>query len=429
MNVSFLKPSLLYTAFCGVILYSALSLPVYAQNLPTLSKKDPLPEDYVSEPIYYKGLIIEPKLNIGSFYNDNIYAADVNEVSDFIATIAPSLKVTKEYGSAVMVGALSGNLERYKNTSRENRSGYQAALSYQNDFSPFWTVATGVSYQSQPRNRQDPTGLSASLEPLNIDTFSALTSITRRFNRLSLTLKGQYDSIVNENGLSLLNPAQNVKFSQNDRDQYTGTAILQYDLVPGGDLGTLPLHAVYTSFSHAKHDYEEQATTTLTRDRFRLSGLLGYIGTFKNLNLSTNFGFGFTKQNFDESSVEDTTDLTYFAKLQYKPGEKHTLFFDALRDVTSDSLFLEGITETNFNLSSDYELQHNLYLNSRLGYEINDFESGREDQDKILGASLRYIFSPRLEGQAGATFTRRESSDISSDFDQTVFMLRLNGKL
>lgn len=391
--------------------------------------QDKIPEDYAYTPIYYKGLIIAPKLTARSLYNDNIYATSQNEKTDFIAVLQPELEIIKNYETASLSTNFAGSFERYKDNSNENRAGYSAALNYENDFNSQWTARLGASYNSQPRNRQDPTSLGASSKPLDIDTFSAQSSITRRFNRLSLTLKGQYDNITNEDGVSLVNPLLPIRFSPNDRDQYTGTATLQYDLVPGGDLGSQPEKALYLKTSLAHQDYEEQSATAPSRDRDTLNALLGFIGTFKSLNLLTDLSFGTTQQNFKEANIQSTRDLSYFAKIQYQPGEKHTLNFDASREVTADSLFIEGITETNFALASQYELQHNLYLNSRIAYEINEFETGREDKDTTGGLGLRYLLSPRLESTLGVTHTDRTSTDPSAAYDQTLFMLQLIGRL
>jgi hypothetical protein len=420
---------LIQLSLCVVLALSSHVQSAAAQDIPSLGRKDKTPADYAYSPIHYKGLIIAPKLTWSNFYNDNIYATSSDEKSDYIVSLTPSLNITKDYGSSTFTANISGTLERYKTYTEENRAGYLAALSYKNEITSQLEVFAGSTYQSQARRREDPTGLAAASEPLYIDTFSLKSGLLRRFNRLSLTLQGEYDSITNDNGVSRIDPSVPVNFSQNDRDQYTGTAILQYDLVPGGDLGSSPEKAIYLKTSMARHDYEEQPATTISRDRERITALFGFLGNFKSLNLITDLSVGTTMQDFDDGTIEETTDLSYFAKIQYQPSEKHSLFLEGSREVTADSLFIEGITETNFNLNSNYEIQHNLYLDSRIGYEINDFETGREDKDTIGGLALRYLLSPRLESKIGATYTDRDSSAHAESFDQTVFMLQLIGRL
>jgi hypothetical protein len=391
-----------------------------------------LPEELRAKPLTYGGLQYQASSVFETRYDDNILARS-SKSSDYIVAIKPKILLSKDYSAHQFKAGASANIERFASRSAENKedlSLFAKALLFANHK---WEFPLFAGFNKKARQRNRPQALS-SHKPLDINRFRASAGATRRFNRLSLGALGEYVRVDNENGRQINSGAAAI-YDDDDRDIYRAKLKARYDISQGSPgEGGAPSHILFADFIAGRHEYDRLSYVNgrysgTSGDRNEFAVLAGIESDYKGL-LFAKLGAGYTRQEFDDQTLEDVETIDMLARIAYNFTPKLTLRLDASRELDQDSGFTQGITETGYILGADYELLHNLYMRGELGYSDFEFEGvNREDEEISAGLGLTYYHSPRLESHLGLQWQDRSSSAINSDFDRLVLLLSLTGKL
>lgn len=405
----------------------------YAQT--TEIKKPALvetPAEYQPKGLMFRGFHYMPSLTVTSQYDDNIYAASRNEQSDIVTTIRPNLTVSKDYKGLFLNLQAGGDFKRYGEYDSENKDGYNFALKGNFEANSRMKFPFSLSHSTRARDRFDPLGTSLTTsEPLRVKNDEASFGVVRRFNRLSLGLIGRYGLTDLEDGMSGVTP---VIFSDNNRSEAEGRIELTYEFLRGESSSEAPEHYLYAILKRGHQDFEKRSFdgvdfTGLKRDRDTMGALVGFQTNYKD-RLLANIGGGYMEQNFEEASLGSTGTYDLKADIDYLLTPKWMLGFEAGREIAQDNDVLRGIVQSQYALTSQYELLHNIYLDSALGYGTDDFtDTAREDENVSGKVGLSYVLSPRLKGTLEGFRLERESSEAGRDMGRSVVMIGIKGSL
>lgn len=390
------------------------------------------PPELQAVPRNFHGFKYLPSLAITGLYDSNVFGDTDNETSDLITKIKPQLSMTKDYGNLFLSLNTHVELSRYMEQSSENKADYYGRFSGQYVLNSKWKVPFGITYSQTTRDRGSPTAnIERTDKPLTTDYSHYSLGAVRTFNRLSVGLIGTYSAFKLEDGVSETNPVNRIIFSDNDHSTAEGRLEMTYEFLRGSGSSEAPEHFLYANFRAGEQNFERRSWTGndfdgLRRDRNIYGALAGFQTKYKDI-ISAKIGAGVIRQDFSESSLEATQNLDFEADISYLIRPKLLLGFTAGRDIRQDNDLLQGLVESSYALSAEYELRHDLYLRTGLGYVVSDFlgDLDREDKDVSASVGLDYILNPRFSLSSEILHLQRDSSSSNRNLDKSVVSLRL----
>ena len=390
------------------------------------------PEDLRPKGLVWRGFLYRPALEIESGYIDNVLAEDQDIKSDFFTRVKPSLRVEKEIGRHSLFFTGRANVERFAKRSKENVEEFSISTSGVIEAKSDLAFPFRIQYSQDHRNRDEPTSNLSTDTPRGVDRLLLKTGVIKKFNRLNLSIQGEYEKLRFDNEKSL-NRQEAVIFDDNDREEYAGLIRLSYEFPRNSDANNIE-HEVFTNLRVETQEFERGEFTGNgfdgpRADRDIYQGLLGFRTDYKGL-LFARIALGYEEQIFEADSIENISYLDFLADIEYVIHPKMTLRLNAARDIIQTADNQSGITETTFLGGLDYELLHDLYLETEYRYKDFKFESSeRKDKDHFGIVRLNHILSRYLSAELEATHQRRSSTIDSEEFDRTIFLLRLRGEL
>ncbi len=408
--------------------------PSYAQQedkfLDTAAR---VPPELLPQPFIYKGFKYQPQLTLRGQYDSNLFSTLNDQVSDYSLTTSPQLSIGKEYGRFSTALKARADIQRFSSQHTENQEGYAVSLNNNFDINSRWSIPFNFSYLGNALKRGNPVkNLAVSEKPITFETWNANAGIVRRFNRLSLSLIGDYSEISFQDGRSL--SGLPVVLSDNDRSTMTGTVGLRYDLLRGDAAGEAAEHYLFANAKFGHQDHRRLAYTNgsfsgLNKDRDTLSAMIGFKTGYKGL-LNARLGVGILNQYFEAPTLDNTSTYDFSADIDYALTRRLNLAFAAGRDISQDNDLLQGMVMNTYNLGMEYEIRHDLYSSVILGYASSEFEEiNREDSDYSAGLELQYFLNPHLSAKAGISHVFRDSSDALQDYDRNILMFSITGSL
>lgn len=390
------------------------------------------PKELRPEGIEQAGFILKPRLLLQGSYDSNVLAQENNEKSDFIITVAPSIGIQKKYRNHNFVFGGKAFVDRYLSESNENAERYQAYFRGVLDGNSQWQFPFSAIYNVRPRNRSIPLTNLAADRRLNINTFVGEIGVTRRFNRLSLTLMGDYTNITNEDGTAIVDKSR-VVFSDDDRQRTGAKLKLRYE-IPRNHEGNSAEHilfadGIYGQTKYENRQFENARFSGAIGDNTEYGILAGFETTYKGL-LFANVGVGALRRSFEDSALKDVSIFDLYADVSYNILPKLTLNAEAGRNIDQDSGLAQGVVTSNYQIGIDYELLHDLYAGLNIGLTNFDFEtSAREDTSIRSKIYLKKYHSRNFESGLEMRYEDRTSNTSGNEFDRLEFVFRLTGKI
>lgn len=393
---------------------------------------DRLPEAFRAPGIIANNMIFQPKITLDSKYDTNVLATQSNTLSDYSLTFKPSINILKEWHDHRILFETGASVERFLDETDENNEGYYAGLTSKIIGNSHWSFPSSFSYKKTPRKRESPLLTRIADKRLDIKASKAEIGVTRHFNRLSLTLLGNYSTVRYEDGIAL-NQVTPTIYSDNDRDRVGGILRFRYDL-PRSARGTDFENVFFTNLIYGKKKYKKNSYQggsfsgpKASHDEYGF--LSGFNTQYKGL-LFANIGAGLRHQKFDDSRLKDTDTTELYADISYNLTPKLGLNFGAKRDIDQDNGLTQGVVTSDYHIGADYELLHDLYAGAELGYIQYDFDRfNREDEDVYGSFYLKKFLNQNLESQLKLNYHDRQSNIAGRAFDRFDIIFSLTGKI
>jgi hypothetical protein len=420
------------TSFCGFI--STGNAQIFHEKKPNIERpvQKRLPEDLIAPGRYMGSFLIHPKITLEGHYDSNIFAQKSNTTSDYYTSIKPSITVLKEIRDHQFLLEANATIDRFIKEQNENNESYDISFKGKIIGNSRWQFPLSFFHRKQARKRENSLVTSTPKERLDTRYTKADIGVTRKFNRLSITLLGNYSSSTFEDGVTLdtMSPAI---YSDNNRERYGGLLRFHYDL-PRSAKGTDSEHTLFTNLTYGKNKYEKRDFQSNSfsgplADNTEYGFLTGFITNYKGLLLA-NINAGVNHQSFKDSSLKNTNTAQVSAFLNYNILPKLTLNLSAKRENNQDNGLVRGILTSNYSVGADYELQHDLYLGTELGYAHYDFDDlGRKDDDYLASLYLKYNNSRNIESMLRLNYRDHQSNALDREFDRYEVIFSLTGKI
>ena len=370
--------------------------------------------------LHLGGFYLFPSLTNGISYNDNVFASDGDERSDFLYTLEPQVAVRSDWNRHAIGLAAGGQLGYYFDETGENYKDAFATASGRLDVSSKTVLRSNFGLRREHEERGDPNDVGGA-EPTVFYNFSGGLEGSHRFNRVTVSAGGEvrrydYDDVDAQGGGTI---------DQDDRDrvQYRPGVKVAYEFIPGyaafvraeGDIRRYDENVDNDGFNRDSQGYDVVGGASLD-----LTGLL--------------FGdvyAGVRQRFFEDSRFESITGPVVGGTLTWVPTGLTTVTFKADSEIIeSTDINTSGFSSTGVGVTVDHELLRNLILSAGAGFRYDDFEGiSRKDKFFTGTAGASYLMNRYLTLAARYTYANRNSNEAGSDYDRNLISLLLTAKL
>jgi hypothetical protein len=384
-------------------------------NVPVTARPRP---DYDPLGIRAGGFLIYPSFTVDEAYNNNIFADDDNEESDFITTLSPQIDVRSNFPRHSLRWTLETDVGLYADHTNENFWDYGTDLSGRLDITRNNRLIGGANYFHGHDSRDDPDDPGAEVvdEPVEFDNYGGRLGFEQDFNRFNVRALGTFDRRdYHEEEPDTFEDAR-------DRNLYGGSLRTGYFISPRINAF---LEGGYRREQRDETDRED--TPPLKRDNNVYDARVGTAIDITGL-IFGEVSVGWAYQEFDESALDSENGLVYGIGLTWNPTQLTSLNLEGNGGFESSDVGASNL-EHEIALRVDHELRRNVLIGSRFAYERDDFQdTGDVDNRFDIGPDITYLINRYLSVGAGYTFTTRDS-DRDNKFDRHLVSLRLTAQL
>ncbi len=390
-----------------------------------------IPKVFNAKGFVYKGFSYYPRLRLDVLSTSNVYAREDDVQSDFVYTANPEINVIKEYKKLILSATFSSMSKRYHDNEGENRDDIYFKFAANYALNSKWSIPLRYEHSLYSRARGDVLNQSATREPLRIRNQYIQTGISKRFNRLILSLKGEHNTLRFNDGRSRRD-GRPVIYRDNDQDTYAGQIGAKYEFLRGrkGRAEHIAFARLkYSAHKFLRRDYTGAGFSGLSRDSTNIGAFFGVETKYKGL-LFANIGLGYLMQDYDETRIENVDALDFGAEIEYSLSPRWMVGLQLDRDITQDNDIIEGQLTTSLRLSTEYEIYHRLYVDGEYGYTQRDFEQiGRKDAANRYSLGALYLLNQNLRARINVSHIDYQSDVAGSSYKTNNILFSLIGKL
>ncbi len=366
------------------------------------------------------GFLLYPKLSLGEEVDDNIFAVNDNQDTDFITTITPDVRLRSDWNNHALNidGALT--VGRYADHQSENFEDFRVGIDGRVDVRRNSNASALIRYKELHEERSSPDDQRGS-EPTEYSVTNFLVSYFHRFNRLSFDVDGAAD-LWNFDDVSTSTGSLN----EDDRDRTVakGTFRAGYEIVPEYEA------FMRGSVSTIRYD-EDLDDFMLNRDSVGYELAVGTAIDFSGVTFG-DFYVGYTARDYDDNALNTVEGFTLGGKITWNMTGLTTLTGYITRTIEeTTSSRASGRFTTQLGVTADHELLRNLLLNARILGIRREFEGiDRDDNDLQFGLGAKYMMNRNLYGLLDYSLRFRDSdgSDDGTDFLINTVMLKIQAQ-
>ncbi len=363
------------------------------------------------------GFLIFPKVEVGTTYDDNVFATEDDKEGDFIFQVLPTITAQSDFSRHQLRFSAGADVGRYADNTSENYIDYFVTGSGRFDITGESALLSNLSYRQLHEDRGDPDSPATASEPIEFSRTNAELAYQQRFNRVTGRIgigaeNEDYDDVASIAGRTL---------DQDDRDKWAYSAVGQvgYDLYPG--------YQPFLRFTYTRTEYDE-GTVKPNSDTYE-----AVVGTTLDLtNLLTGEIFvGYLSRSYDEEQFSNFNGLAYGLKLDYAVTQLTSISGNIERGVEEGfGIAPNPRDRTTFQIGVDHELLRNVVLSALAEYQMDDYQNTDQEEDYyVLQAGATYNINRNLYLRGTYSYTMRDSNQTGGDYDRNLFLLRVGAQL
>ena len=358
-----------------------------------------------------------PSVTNSITYDDNVFATDGGEKSDFIYRLSPSMHVQSDWNNHSLSVSSGGDFGFYFDETGENYRDAFAAASGRIDVRSSTSVNGNLEVRRSHEARGDPDDVGGA-EPTVFYSFSGGGSVSHRINRMTLTGGADvrhytYDDTEAAGGGTIDN-------SGRDYTLYRPGLQVGYEFLPG-----------YTAFVRGEGQivrYDKTVGATRDSQGYDLVG--GASLDLTGLLFGDVFA-GWRQRFYDSSTFDTLSGPVVGARMTWIPTGLTTVILNIENQVVeSVQIGSSGYTSSSIGLTVDHELLRNLILTGGGGFRYDDFEGiSRTDKFFTTSVGADYLWNRYFSLGARYQFSHRDSDVSGADYTNNVVSLLLSAHL
>lgn len=324
--------------------------------------------------------LVYPKVEATVATLDNVFATALNQVSDTVVTVEPSVRAASQWSRHELDAYAIADIFRYDKVSSQNNTTYSVGasgrvdISRGNSFSP----SASFSHLVEPRTSAEaPDQPAAGIEydQSVLDFFADHQAGRIQVQGRGNVTQSKYDNTRLQNGALF-------DTSYRDNTSYEGQARVAYAVSPA--------LSFYVAGIANRWDFKEARPTDIGRDAHGYQLALG--SNFDVTRLARGeVQVGYMNQTFSDKRVGDVDGLAVRGRVEYFPTQLITLTAAGERSVQATGVVgAAAALHNQASLQADYEVLRNVILSARVQKAQDDYR-GEDRRDDLTG----YMFSGR----------------------------------
>ncbi len=363
---------------------------------------------------HFDGFRIRPSVSLMGKFDDNIFATDSAEESDFITVISPALSIDSTWDKHSLRLRFGADVGRYAEFDAENYNDYWTTLDGRYDLSSETNIFGGIGFGFEHEGRDSPDAIAGGLSPSTYQSTNAHAGIKTVQDKTTLRMGMTYEDLNFDNSLT----ANGSTIVNDDRDRALyGLGIRATQALDSGD----------QFYAQALWDARDYQQTTDQNGYYRDSD--GYrlgVGFETDPKQAQSYALylGYLNQDYDDARFDNVEAVDFSASLKLSPNPQTKISADLLRTLNETTLSgSSGYLYTSLSGKLEYKISPRLVPSLSLGYAEADYQdSGRNDETYSAEAALRYYLASNAFVTAGYRYVERDSNDfglINSSDDYT----------
>ena len=419
------KNKLLIALLAGAVgggAYFGAGVGAQAQDQTAQDKPKPVgerpQEDYDAKGIRAGAFQLFPVLEITETYDDNIFAVNTGETSDYLTDFSPQLKIKSDWGRHALNFDASANITRYADNDKEDYEHYDFGVDGRIDATKAVTIDLGAKHGISTEERGSPDDVGG-IAPTDTDTTTLDGGIKYKANRISVELDGEFKRLNFDDVATTTGITNN---DDRDRDEFVGTLRLGYEIQEEYEAF---VEVTYTTidYSDALDDggfnRDSDGPTILAGVDLDLGGLL-----------RGDISAGYLQRSFDDATLKDISGFNAGVGLTWNPTELTTVkpsFSRNIQETTSANV--SSFITTSFGITVDHELRRNIILGARASFAADDYQgTNREDETVKYGLSVDYKLNRNFYLGVDYNFKDKTSNQVGSDQTVNTAFIRLGAQ-
>lgn len=340
-----------------------------------------------------------PSITSGVTYDSNIFSNADRVADDWIVAIRPSLNVRSEWSRHSVAAYARANFLRYSEFTKQDHADFFTGLSGTIDIDEGTKANLALDYAYDHEERGTGDSTRAFDDPIAFQNLTTNAAISKRFNRLTVSLGGTWQNLDYQDTTFFGVP---VDQDYRDADKYTVKSRVAYGISP-----------ITSLFVEGSWNYRDRRGAGLDSTGWR--GVAGLGFDLSSLVHGEVYG-GYLLEDY-EAGLSDISSYNYGGQLEWMPTPLTTVTLSGGRE-TDVSSFRGGAShiDSDVDIKIDHELLRNLVLSGRAGYAWNDYEGlGRTDEYIKAGTAATYLMNRYASFAADYSFQYFTSSGPGPD--------------
>ena len=350
---------------------------------------------------------IIPAISGGVLFSDNVYATQTGEESDVALTLAPTISLNSNWNNHQLDIKVKGALQRYVDNSSENTEDYGISADGRIDIQRDSYVYGSLGYEQLHEQRTSVNDVGG-FDPNEYNRLHAVLGVNHTGGRMRYDLSQAIENLSFDNNRNALGVVDN---SLRDRDRYTTTAKISYEIKPN--------YSAFVSVAYDRVNYDRNAG--LDRDS---DGLEVNVGTDIAVTGKVKAGafVGLVSRDYENTALDDINSFNMGADVVWNVTGKTSLIGSIIRDVRETiEINSAGYIDTEYSVKAEHELRSNVVLSGEVAVRQLDFDGGigaqRDDEVYTLTLGGKYYLSRDATIDASYGYSTRDSSVIGQDYD------------
>jgi len=379
--------------------------------------------DYDPLGIRMGSFLVYPNIGLSETYDSNVFAIPGPPNSprvrdDWYTTLTPGMAVTSDWSRHAVSASVQGETKHYASLQTENVNNLTSDAQGRYDIGTNeYLLAQGI-YWLQHEDRESPDAPGQARNPLEYHVTGANLAYYRMPSRIGIRVDATATSYSFNNATDVTtNQTINERFR--DRIEYVLAPRLTYEIQPG-----------YNAFvraignERAYNSQEPGAGPNGENVRRNSHGweVDGGAAIAITSLLSSELYVGYQEQDYENPLLKSDTGVSFGGNLLWNVTPLDTIrgqFSQAIAETT-----LQGASssvESNVSITAEHELLRNLLVLGSFGYTRDDYQ-GVTRTDNTYGANLgaRYLLNRNWKATADVTYSKRDSTDPTSNYDRWI---------
>ena len=370
--------------------------------------------------------IVLPKVDLGEYFDSNVYSIDSGVKSDFYTDVAPDVLIDSDWENHALDLDLGGDMKRYASQVSENVTNAHAIANGRLDVLNEVYILGGGQYQLAHEDRTSPNSIVGQKNPTEYQVAGLGLGYVHEPGRLGFRI----DAIGNYFTYNNAQTATGATIVETDRNRfdYAVKPRLEYEIVPN-----------YKAFVQASGSW---STYQSTFDQFGFkrdsSGWEADAGTAIDVtNLITGEIYaGYLDQYYADPRFKTAGGIGLGTNLLWTVTELTSVRLGASRSMqetivnngAGGAALVEASSDltTAATLSVEHELLRNVLLQAGLTYGQDDFQGiTRLDNTYGANAEARYLINRVWTASLDLSYQDRVSNQSVNNYQREIVSAHL----